>query len=63
MTPRGDKNLLKPGDPVKALAGVMEGALEYQNEAVEEIAASGSPDKSEAVELLNAELMRLPEGP
>ena len=46
-----------------ALTGVMEGALEYPTEAVEEVAASGLPDKSEAVELLTAGLMRLPEGP
>ena len=41
----------------------MEGALEYPTEAVEEVPTSGSPDKSEAMELLNAELMRLSEGP
>lgn len=46
-----------------ALAGVIEDALEYPTEAVQEVAVSGSRDKSEAVELLNAELMRLSEGP
>ena len=43
-----------------ALAGVIDDVLEYPTEAV---SAKGSKDKSEAVDLLNARIMKLSEGP
>ena len=46
-----------------ALAGVIDDVLEYPSEAVEAVSAKGSKDKSEAVDLLNAEIMKLSEGP
>ncbi len=46
-----------------ALIGVIDDVLEYPTEAVEAVSAKGSKDKSEAVDLLNAEIMKLSEGP